>query len=672
MTYHLSLLFWLQMVYFWVAVFLAFYIPGNIFVNSQKVNSFIKITLSVGVGMVLWGLQGFLFGYLHLRWLSYVYLFIVCTLWIKQHIPLYLRNPFKNFSLKKQWLTILLLVIGCFIQLAAVWFDGIPTTQGDYYCCADARDNILHIAIAKSFIQQVPPLEPGLSDIVIKNYHYLSSAVVGELVRVFDLPLIATDYQYMTILITLLLGASLIAMSQILSLPRALMNWILFFFYFGGDLVFALVFAMTHKFDFSMSSLEDGSKFLANYPRAFGIDALIIGICLLVLFLSTKKEKILGIALALVMGAIISLKVYVGIFALGGLVTLTTFLALRKNFSLIPYTVGAVALSLLLYIPVNSGAGALYFTGFWLFENYITQPGFHLIRWELARTIYQQHNSYLRVLSYEFLYIFVYILTIFGTKIVGLFQTKKSLSYFSKELHIFLISGLFVSFLAGSFFQQGAGSGANSFNFLVDVFIMGSFYTALAVYYWIAKLPKPLGIIFVVLILLLTIPRVIVETYKNADRVIHFQGVFIPTDQLQAFAYMRQNLPQQSVVSVDQRSAFGFDRQISYVYLYTHQRMYLSGQIDELDSHSIGYKQRQKVTENMSGGNRCTNAYLLFHSPIQYILTDEASFFASSQSAQFVTKEYQNNTVQLLKVNKPALGDFFNQLKKKPKLNCQE
>lgn len=672
MTYLFPPVFWLQMVYFLICIFLAFYIPGNVLLKKQKIHGLTNTVLSFGIGMILWGFQGLIFGYLHIRWISYIYLGIFLVLWFKKSYPVRIVNPLKNFAWKEKLLPIFLILLGSFIQLSAVWFNGIPTNRGDYYCCGDARDNILHIAIAKSFIQNVPPLEPGLSNVVIKNYHYFSSVIVGELVRVFHLPLIATDYQFMTIFISLFLGLSLIVFGKVLSLSPPLVNWILFFFYFGGDLVFGLSLLTTHKLSFAMSSLEDGSKFLANYPRAFGIDGLIIGLIILILFLKEKKNTFLGILLAIVLGSIVSLKVYIGIFAIVGIFAVAGFHLLKKNFTLIPYAILALLISLALYLPVNAGAGGLYFTGFWLFENYITQPGFHLIRWELARTIYQQHNSYLRVLSYELLYIAVYIVTIFGTKILGFFQTKKSLKQFPIELHIFLLSGLFVSFVAGSFFQQGAGSGANSFNFLVTVFIIGSFYTSLAVWYWLQKLPKKIAIIIACFIIALTVIRVSSELYKNVYRIIHFEGVLVPTNQLQTFAYINAHTKANTILSVDQRLDFGFDKEISYVYLYTNKQMYLSGQIDELDSHSINYKARKKITEMVRSNNRCSNAYLLNTSPIQYILTDETEFFGSSRSAAFVTQVYKNDGIQLLEVNKASTASFLKYLQKNPKTNCNE
>ena len=106
----------------------------------------------------------------------------------------------------------------------------------------------------------------------------------------------------------------------------------------------------------------------------------------------------------------------------------------------------------------------MYFTGLSLFENFIVQPWMMLDRLELARRIYLEHRSWLRVIQYEVIFAFIFIATVFGTKLLGLFQTRKSLSRLPIELHIFLISGMAVSVILGLFFQQYTG-GSNTFNF---------------------------------------------------------------------------------------------------------------------------------------------------------------------------------------------------------------
>lgn len=671
MMYIFQPIFILQAVYFLFCSFLAFYIPGNVFLYKQKLDKISTFVISVGAGMSLLGIQAMIFGYLHIRWMTYIYLTVMILLWIIQRRKIFsiVSRVRFGFSFKKYSLTLFLLGVGCFMQLATVWFTGIPTPKGDYYCCGDARDNILHIVLAKATTIAIPPIEPGMSGLVLKNYHYISSVIVGEMVRIFNLPVVATDYQFMTVFISILLGLAVIAIGRSIGFPLGLTNWILFFFYFGGDLVFLLKFITTHELSFDMSSLEDGSKFLANFPRAFAVDSLLISIASIFYFLKTKKW-IFGIVFAILLGPVIGLKVYVGIFAIFGLLGITLYLFIKRNFSIIPYTLLSIAIAMFIYIPVSSGASGLFFTQFWLFENFVSQPSLGMIRLELARLIYLQHNNWLRVYSYELLYIGIYFFGIFGTKTIAFFQTKKSLKYFPLSLHVFLISGLIVSFIAGGFFQQGVGSSANSFNFIVTDIIIFSFYAGSICYALATSRIKLLTFPILGLIILLTVPRVIVETYKNVDRIINFKGVLIPKDQMHMFAYIAQNTNKNAVIHVDERGNFGFDREIGYDYLYTDRQIFLSGQVDELEGHGVDFKERQKLTELMHSDNRCQNAYILTNIDASYILSDVHPFFESSQSAQFLIEKNSFNGISLYEINKKGANEFL--LNKTDSTNCSE
>jgi len=69
-------------LYFLFVIFLAFYIPGFIFVKKLPVANFEKTVIAIITGMVLWGWQGMIFGYLHVRWMSYLYITVLFFLWL--------------------------------------------------------------------------------------------------------------------------------------------------------------------------------------------------------------------------------------------------------------------------------------------------------------------------------------------------------------------------------------------------------------------------------------------------------------------------------------------------------------------------------------------------------------------------------------------------------------
>lgn len=72
------------MIIFLLAVVLAFFIPGDLFIRRLNLTNFQRVVLAVAGGMVLWALQGFIFGFLGLRDLTYVYLAVCGILWLKR------------------------------------------------------------------------------------------------------------------------------------------------------------------------------------------------------------------------------------------------------------------------------------------------------------------------------------------------------------------------------------------------------------------------------------------------------------------------------------------------------------------------------------------------------------------------------------------------------------
>ncbi len=415
-----NLSFWLYFLLFGVAIIFAFFIPGDLILAKLRLSFFQRLVLGTLIGMVFWGWQGFIFGYLGVRWLSYIYLIVSFFFWIKICLAKLRKLRFKEFDP----ILAIIITIGVLIQLSTIWFTGVLLSKGLYFCCGNLSDSILHIALTNHVVKQIPPYEPGMFGLVVQNYHYWGNLVAGELIRVFRLPLIYTQNQYFGFFISLFLGLSAVVFGQLVKLGRTFIAWLVFFLYFGGDLIFFLTLILGKGLNFTMSSLEDGAKFLVNPPRAFAIIIFFLGISLLALWLK-RKDFYSGVLMAVVFGSLVGFKVYVGIFALSGLAILGGYYLIRKNFRLIPPLILALVISLIVYLPVNPNAGGFYFTSLWRFENFIVQPALGLDRLELARVIYIQHHSWLRVAQYELIFFFLYMFYIFGTKLIGVIQIRK-------------------------------------------------------------------------------------------------------------------------------------------------------------------------------------------------------------------------------------------------------
>ncbi len=81
----LNLSFFASFLYFLAALFAVFYIPGSVILSNLKLRSFHKFVLGTLVGMVFWGWQGYVFGYLNLRFFSYIYILFFVFLYVKQN-----------------------------------------------------------------------------------------------------------------------------------------------------------------------------------------------------------------------------------------------------------------------------------------------------------------------------------------------------------------------------------------------------------------------------------------------------------------------------------------------------------------------------------------------------------------------------------------------------------
>jgi len=647
----LDILFWLYFLLFFVAIFIAFFIPGDLILRRLPLSLFQRFVIGIILGMVLWGWQGFVFGYLGFRYLSYLYLLTVFILWVKtSKLRERLRLPEKFTSLKTNLILVVLVGIGSLIQITIVWFNGVAfNSSGLYFCCGNASDNLFHLALTNEITKHFPPFEPGMFGVLVRNYHYWSNLIVAELVRVFRLPLIATQFQYSTVFVSVFLGLSAIVFGQIIKLGKTFIVWLVLFLYFGGDLIFLLLFFLGKGLNFNMSSMEDGSKFLANPPRAFSIIVFFAGISLLILWIK-KKDLRTGLLMALLLGSLIGFKVYTGIFALSGLAILGIYFLVKRNFRMLLPLIITLVISIIIYLPVNKGAGGLYLTGFWLFENFIVQPTLGLEHLELARRIFIEHRNWIRVFQSELIFFSLFVFSIFGSKLIGLLQSKKSLSLLPRELNIFLISGIIISAFTGFFFQQRSG-GANTFNFLVSVFIFGSIYTSLACFYWLGRIKnRSLKWFFILLIILFTIPRVVVEWKNNINNILSHKGFIIENAELEGLDFLRKKTDRNSIVFVDNRK-FPMSNTSPYISFLTDRPIFLSG-LGILNSHGIDISERLKLAQIVVVSREVEIVKkVLLDNKIKYILMSAQDELPTERTAYFFKNVFQNQRIKILEID---------------------
>jgi len=641
-----SPVFLLFFLYSFIAIFLAIYIPGSVLLrlSKSKLPFFSNSVLAIVVGISLWVFQGFLLGFLNLRFLSYLYIVVFIIFWVRNF-------KFRPINIKFNRVIVgalALIVIGVLSQNIAAFFMGTQSAQGISFCCVDASDGLYFASLSQEIKFHIPPQEPGLSGVIVKNYHYLSNIFVAELSRIFFIPINIIQFQISALFLSTMLGATVLSFGLYITKKWKYALWLVFFVYFGGDFIWLLLLFLNKGVNpFVMSSLEDGVKFLSNPPRAFAIVQFFGGLTLLAYWLKEKKSLLTTVILGLIFGTLVGFKVYLGIFAVSGLISICLFQLYKKEFEALKLLLVTGIVALVLYVPVNSGAGGIYFTGFWAFENFISQPYLQLGKLELARRIFLDDGKIFKSYFFELIFILVTVFSFFGSKLLGIIQTKKSLSHLPFQLHIFLLTGLILSFVLGFFFQQTSG-GSNTFNFIVNVFIIGSIYTALTVDYF-TSFKKPVAIVLAIIVIAVTIPRVWYETSRNISRLTNNQYQTITPKQLEGFDFLKG---QKKGLTVIDRTVFGLDASSPYIKFFVEQPMYLSG-TQILESHGVNVKNKVNNVSIILDPLREKEAQqLLQQEDIMYLVIGKTSPIATV-SARFSKSIFSNNEVSVLLIAQP-------------------
>lgn len=619
---------------FGVFILLFFYIPGNVLSNKLKLPFLQRIIASFSLGIVLWIFQGLLFGYLQLRWLTYIYVVLFFLTWLLQKPKLDFNHTRLAVWLREQWLLLVIIIIGTIALFSSVWMMGMQTKNGLIFCCKSIPDNMYHFALTNSLVHTFPPEEPGMAGVTVHNYHYLSNLAIAEFVRISELSLLPVQGQFFPLFLSLLLGFTLLAIGQIAKLSKSTMAWFLFFLYFHGDILYLLIFLTKHQVDFNFTILDDSSKLLTAPPLYFGVTIFFASVFFLLLWLQ-KKSWYLAILYALLTGCLIGLKIYIALLSLAGLSVLILYYIIfeRKIKELLPFIV-AYLVALAIYLPVNSEAGGLFWSGFWRIENFIVQPQLGVNSDALRMQVYTLKHNYLRNFLIDLKYLFIYLFAFMGSLSVGFLQSRKSLGKIDRHFHVFLISAIFIGGILGLFTLQTIG-GANTVQFIIFLLYPLSFYAALAVSYLLKK-PNIIVRCFIIIFLVLTTLRPFYEALATYSLPSHRDTYVISSDTLQLLNCIRvHTVPDKYIVTND----FYLDGIDYSLPLLTDRKFYLVGN-GILEDHGVTplVEQREESAHTiLSSGALATNL------SVGYTLVSAHNNHASS----FVPTSCQNQSATL-------------------------
>lgn len=636
---------------FIAAAFLAFYIPGRVILGEQKNLSKVGIfAASFILGIVLWGWQGYIFGFLQLRSLSYLYLLIFLIIFIKRD---YLSFKFPKIQFNKvDLIVVLIAAIGIFGQTIAFVKTGQISSEGLFISTYNSCDHIWHAALAGELAGRFPPNEPGLSGIVLTNYNFWFHLVTGEFSRVFNLPLLLIQSAGIYPMASILLAIIGYVFAVNLYNSKFFSRVFLFFLFFAGDAIGWLYSLFKHNLILNISlGFDDATKFMDT--PGYGL-SVIIALTAFYIFLVNKQKLTLKniLIIALLIGSLIGFKVYMGIPLLLGFFFLSLYGVVKKNFSYLPIFITASILSAAQFLPFNAGSGGLFFLLLEVPRGFMAQKSLGLGFIDQRWTIYLENHNYLRLFEYGLIMTVIYLFVQFGVKLLGFYPLKRTIKILKTDLFILLYSILFSSLILGLFFYQRVGGG-NIWQFFLATSLMLTILASLNLSILLSKLNKIIVTIIIVPIIIFTIPSWI--NFVSSNFQTNYTSLFhgVSTAELNVYSYLKNNAPRDSMILLIDQPNYG-NCPASLAKVLTERNLFFSGPGSSQIITPENIRREKDVILVKNNTDDKKTFELLRNDAINYVVIYSDTFVATGSALpknKLLNKVFSNETAEVFKAN---------------------
>lgn len=600
--------FWISAVWFGVAFIFSFFLPGLVLLKFSNLPKKYWLLVAPVLGLAVWSLSAYILGFLGLRFLMYLFVGVFGILAWQMRRKLI---PFK-FPVIKNKLTWAILGVGVFLQLFPVVGSGWLGEGGVGYYWINGFDGIFHLALSKELIDHFPPMQPGAVGLALTNYHYLSNLAVGEIARVWGLPLNHLYFQFFPLVFSPLFGFLIIALMDEWSGKIAARNWALLFFYLAGEMSWLASTILKTVSENAWGVYADhGMLQFLNPPQAFAKITLMAGL-LMMHFYWAKKSWREGVFLGLLFGTLVGYKIYFGIGVALGLACIYLFLLVgellvkfkqKKIKNLLPFLLNKyltdfillvifAVVSSILFFPANAGAGGLFF-------DFLTWPklllGAEKLNWQewwLRLQVYEAHGNIKALTVWYGLAAGIFLFSLYHLRLLSLFTILPKLRQKMRiEELIFIFVPAVIMTLVGMNFLQVSGL-YNTFNFFVVAIFLLNLLTALVFSQMKGKKFWPFFVLIIVLMFAQT--AFLFKGYLK-NYLVRGDRKLITTSHLEAMNYLKTT-PDDSVIQT--HSGNFMDYYSPYLYFFSSRYSYFGGR-QILESHNQPIKERQELMEEL-------------------------------------------------------------------------
>ncbi|MEP7167017.1 MAG: hypothetical protein ABI758_03510 [Candidatus Woesebacteria bacterium] len=635
-----------------------FFLPGILVVRALRLksSSSLQFLLAMVVGIALFGTQGYIFGWIGMRSLTFVYLFFVCIVsFIHRFFIFSFLQKCKAELQSTSKSVVIIICLGVVLQSLQMFGNGLPIAGGTRFWRANSYDGVYHLGLIESMKRTFPPQEPSSSGQPVINYHYWSDFIISEQSLVFKTPAAFLFFQWWPILISLLTSVAVAQFVRFLTLTQSekfRTNAVLFsllFVLLGSDSGWIIMWIAHHTFSFAYPAIDNGATQFLNMPHTFGkLFFFVIGS----LFLLWRKDRRWSLlSLLLFLSAIcIGLKVYFGFALAIGWMGIFIYdfvryiLQERKSPKKLGRHVGTLGLLGLvytlviaaIYLPVNKGAGGLsWYPLEWpkLLINSNNMNWSELVnRIEVAT--YTKQTS--KLFFYDIVLVLIGLISIHGSRAIGFILTKKTIRIFGIEGSVFFLIPVFVCTLLGFTTLQVSG-GFNVFNFFAVSLSILCVTTALLCAQSIEK-NKLLGFLLGIVLLLFCLPRSLYETvimfanYSNGT-----DSISVSSQQMEAYTYLR-SLPDTSVIAASLENSL--ESKSTYIAAFSGKQSYFAGKY-LLETHNEPFKEKEQNLKLLfSESDVKTIQEKAMEYGITHLLIDSAQLQTPAERELFSQKEH--------------------------------
>lgn len=568
-------------------LFLIFFllIPARISLNLLKSTGtedkdvLIKTGISVSLGIIFLTLIGLITKSMGLDWTLLWILPIFSTgyliyIW-KKKISILKLGHFNFFIF-------IIILIGVSAQSLALFRGGWQTQEG--FIFPSIHDNMWSIAISNELFGLFPFQNPAILGEPLRNHHYFYPLLLSITRSLTQIHIFDLYYRLGPILVSLLFGFSLYAVSSVLTTNNITKGLAVFLGYFSGSFAYLLPIFLGRNFDWKGNSFFADQPFdqIFNPYSVLGFSFFLFGIYALYKAIEHNNHLHFGwvVVSSLFLGSLYGFKSFGGIIASLGLIStfLFWFLRYRKK-RLLP----VVIMALLIFTPIfflitEPGSAKFQWAPGWLLsEMMASSDKLDLPRFVEIESFYQSIHNTLGLMKIKMTEFVIYTVGNLGTRILGLMILLKILltgGKLSDSRKIILTYSLFciiIAFFIPILFNLGSNA-YNIVQFTPYALVLLSIFTGISVEWMFQsslKKSKKLFLITILFLIFLSIP----VNIRNILGKLPIQGDVISTMEMAALDFLKDKTNDSAMILIDPRQ-FSYDP--IYIPALSQRRVYLA------------------------------------------------------------------------------------------------